>query len=127
MNDLLYPSESARRVKGYGMKYEPSNQPIHVGEDVYTELVRIIRTECENTDQEYPKVKAEVERGELLFTVETDMALHFKEYKELWGNSTYLHSMAPCWTIFAAYNECGDEIATDFDLPKFHNLLRLKF
>lgn len=96
---------------------------IHVAEDVYRELAELIRVECECTDQEYPKVCVECERGDMLFTAEVEMALYFKEFKELWGNSQYLHSMAPCWTTFTAYNGDGDEILNDFDLSKFNKLI----
>lgn len=127
-NPMHMPSESARLVNGYGVKYEPSKaHAIHVAEDVYRELAEQVRIECEYTDQEYPKVCVECERGDMLFTAEVEMALYFKEFKELWGNSQYLHSMAPCWTTFTAYNGDGDEIATDFNLTKFHNLLRATY
>lgn len=127
-NQSHMPSESAHLVKGYGKKYEPSNaHAIHVEDDVYRKLAEQIRTECGYTEQKYPKVKVECERGDMLFTAEVDMALTFKEFKELWGVSSYLHAMAPCWTEFAAYNGDGDQIATDFNLTKFHKLLRITY
>jgi nicotinate-nucleotide adenylyltransferase len=68
--------------------------------------------------------REEVDREGVTYTAEVEMSLYFKEYREMWGTCQYLHSMAPCWTTFVAYNECGDEIATDFDLSTFHKLLR---
>lgn len=128
LNHYHMPSESARQMPDFYVSHKPSEaHAIHVPEDVYRELAEQIRVECEYADQEYPKVAVECERGDVLYTAVTEMSLYFKQYKELWGMSTYLHSMAPCWTDFHAYNGDGDEIATDFNLSKFHQLLRLNF
>lgn len=125
INTYTMPSASARLIKGYGYKYEPSKaHALHVAEDIYKELAELVRVECEYTDQQYPTVYVECEREGVTYTAEVEMSLYFKEYREMWGTCQYLHSMAPCWTTFGAYNECGDEIATDFDLSKFHKLLR---